>query len=232
MIRELINRILQLQESLRQKYGRPKTLSEQLEERWGEGPGASEPALQKAGQEDSWELKPMFQEDAAYNRAVFARITESYSRLRREFEEMTKEDGNKQAYLRCADQFLEKINKLSQKEAFADAGKLAGSLGRILENTLLKIWEYQNSSSLIQKYMQQWGIQSKSFEAGYYLTDDDWEYLNDLSVEFGLEKTEDPSRNYEVIQMQRPVFFIAYLSDEELEYEYIPGQCRYYRYLG
>lgn len=239
MIHKFIERIIQFLKKLQSKYGRPRKLSERLEEKWGNDASAvQEPEQhfklppQELVWDEAWDLQPLFLEDADYNERVLGHIYESLAGLRREFEESTQEDGNKQAYLKCIDQFFDKLKRLIEKRDFEDAGSLAGKLKKIFTSTLLKMWEYQECSSLIQSYMQEWGISGRSFPAGYHLTDDDWEYLDELSIEFGQQETMEPSRNYEVIQMEQPIFYIAYSADEEVEYEYIAGRCRYYRYTG
>ncbi len=182
--------------------------------------------------QEEWSLTPMFSEDAQKNRQVLYQIAESFESLCREFDETTAEDGNKQAYRKCINQFLDRLNKLIDKEIYADSDKLAGNLKKILAATLCKVWEYQGCGRMLEAYMRKWGICSRTFRAGSYLTDDDWEYLDAISVSYGKEETTDRSKNFEVIKMEQPVLYIGYLSDGELEYEFIPGKCRYYEYIN
>jgi len=182
--------------------------------------------------QEEWSLTPMFSEDAQKNRQVLYQIADSFESLCREFDETTAEDGNKQAYRKCINQFLDRLNKLIDKEIYADSDKLAGNLKKILAATLCKVWEYQGCGRMLEAYMRKWGICSRTFRAGSYLTDDDWEYLDAISVSYGKEETTDRSKNFEVIKMEQPVLYIGYLSDGELEYEFIPGKCRYYEYIN
>lgn len=182
--------------------------------------------------QEEWILTPMFSEDAHKNRQVLYQIADSFESLCREFDETTTEDGNKQAYRKCINQFLDRLNKLIDKEIDADSDKLAGNLKKILAATLCKVWEYQGCGRMLEAYMRKWGICSRTFRAGSYLTDDDWEYLDAISVSYGKEETTDRSKNFEVIKMEQPVLYIGYLSDGELEYEFIPGRCRYYEYIN
>lgn len=141
---------------------------------------------------------------------------------------------SKQTELKIIKKYLEEIRKLQRdkKIDFIDAGRLAEKIKKIIEKTLLKLWNNDFYRILIQDYLSNNGIRFQYFDENHTLTDEEFESLDGKVIEAYIENTIDKSMQYKVIETIQPIMKIYYMDDDdEKEYAEIAGVCRFYRYV-
>lgn len=127
--------------------------------------------------------------------------------------------------------YIDELEKIKNNKQEIDNGeKLADKYKRVLEKTLLKLWENKKFNNILRKYVNANMIRTVEYKAGHKLNDEDLEYLDDQLMGINCISTPNPDDKGKVKEMVRPIIKIYYKDeDEEMDYTCILGSCKYYR---
>lgn len=210
-----------LLKKLGEKYGRPRSLTEYLSEKYEVGDNGADTCNEKAEHGTI-----LFKYDAEYNRNSLKQLMASFDAMQPDFFQYT--DENDSAKIKVVEKYRDDLEKLTEYKKLADGEKLAGKFKNTLTNTIMKLWEFDGYNKVLQKYFKKNGIRLESYVPGHKMSDDELAMLHPELTNGYWEKTEDSARRYEVIEMLRPIVYITYLEDDEPEDVAIPGVCRFY----
>lgn len=211
---------------LSEKYGSPLSA---LERRYG----AIRPDVTSAPENWTDERAPedalVFTDNPRENEETLTRIMRGYERMVEGI--LSVAGGHREPYETLLRNYADKVRKLSRH--CKDGEKMAGEFPKILRQTLLKLWLLNERDSpvkaCLREYFRDCGIRSQEYRAGRRLSDDDLTYLDTQTTQAFIKTTRQKEKNYEVIQMIRPILFIGYQEeDEDMQDACVEGICSYY----
>lgn len=238
-----MSKLVAFLENLEEKYGHASGLERYLEEKYkdnieleNKASGQDVIFAEKQDEEynytiDKEDRYPMFSYNKNYNIETINKLSILFDRVREKIISRI-DNTNRDISEKIINKYEDGIKKMKiNNKDLSNGEKMAGKFINILKNTLIKLWSVNNLGDIVKEYLEESGVRMESYKEGYHMTDDDFCYLDDVSIDAYRRQTKDKRKNYEVIKMLQPIMHISYYEDEDeedIESKEINGICEFY----
>lgn len=235
-----MEKITKLISKFKEKYDEPLQLIALLNKKYGyielESNEEKESEVlneSEEGKEQKVELA-LFSYDYEYNKRTMERLVDTFGEVKAYSEDTYINKNNSVVEKKLLIKYEQELVKILDNDKYSDSEKLAEKYLRILKNTLLKLWTIKDYGTIVSNYFEKNGIRMESYSKGHKMSDDELCLLDSQLINVYKEKTDDATKNYEVIEMVQPIIHISYYANEEeqIEYKDICGSCRFYCFSG
>lgn len=167
-----------------------------------------------------------FRCDENVNLEIIKKLLKSIKKYEEKFFDMQKDSAENKTLKK----YIDGLKKLKDEKFLDKSEELVTKYKKILKNNLMKLWGNKHFSNIIRQYLGENDIHIEEYEIGHKLINDDFELLDGNIMGCMSVQTDNPMDKYKVIEMTQPIIKIYYEDeDDELNYEYIPGYCKYYK---
>lgn len=167
-----------------------------------------------------------FRCDENVNLEIIKKLLKSIKKYEKKFFDMQKNSAEN----KLLKKYIDGLKSLKDEKFLDKSEVLVAKYIKTLNNNLMKLWNNKDFSNIIRQYLSENDIHIEEYEIGHKLINDDFELLDGNIMGCMSVQTDNPMDKYKVIEMTKPIIKIYYEDeDDELNYEYIPGYCKYYK---
>lgn len=168
------------------------------------------------------EIKPLFTLEDSLNKKVISKFIIEADTLKNTIIENIGNNEESSSYIKLVDMCKEKLISLQKKmtEKLFLPDKIASQLGRILKNTVIKGISHKKISTFIEKYLSNCNVRKISFNIGYKLKDEDYEYIEECVI---YQDVNDKNLDNCILKKERDAYVIVYEDEGGLFEIIIPG---------